>query len=674
MIKQKMIRRQQEVGRKSRRKAYENYTNLVRSKFNKYEFPNEEENEFLRTGILTAMRVLNDMPKSISKYTWQELVDYSRRVENIKTMKALGRDFKQGIELPDELRCRISDELQRKLTSNTRAKSIFNTDMWKVAYTLATVFSFGFYWGDIIFADCKVMSSIFKTVSALVDVKDFERIFTYTYISGATETAAAQLVALSNKNKKDDMIPNVDTLLFGLTPVLCANEVYSKAMYTYLLMLIEKGMYKEIVELILKYVMYLPACINKTAQLLFRVRYQNRRKTAYDNYGLPDTAMLTITQGILEIADLLDAEFGLKSFISKKALTFCKRYISEFENSNNDSEAVSAYREYSKLGNKAYIFERVRPKWISVPDSANKNASCVPIISDALLDIWISSNLNAKSLFAMWKEDNSVLFDDNIVTFFAPCSDEFLSLTCKGFVMDENNYFAAWRLWCSPKYLHSTHKMLADKDSCIKNINAEVERYKGKLSKMQNERDEYKEKYLTEKNKVAEIVAERTEHLTNELEDRSNQIKLLEGQLSILSDKLMNKSHEFSKLWKEYKRSRATAISVEEPETNQGTPHSISIEEKAGTLCKYRYVFIGGQTSMLRQLSNLGFESITNIEQFSDRRSGLKFDHMVICTSRISHKLRFWAQTQTSASAGKTLYFSGSNAELLIDMLYDEIV
>ena len=674
MIKQKAIRRHQEVGRKSVRKAYANYNKSVKSTLRKYEFPNAEESEFLRTGILTAMRVLYDMPRSISKWSWQELVDYAHTAENAKRMKQLGKDFNEGIILPDELRCKFTTELQGKLTSDAKAKSIFAVDMWKIAYTLATLFSFGLSWDEAVFRNNNdILNTIVSSIVTSVDEKDFENIHKYTYVSGATETAITEFVALSHRGKLGGKVPSIDTFLFGLTPVLCANEAYSKALYTYLLMLIEKGLYKEIVELLLRFVIYLPTCINKTAQHLFRVKYQNHRKSAYANYGLPDTAMLALTQGILEIANLLDTEFGLKSFISKKALTFCKKYISEFENSTADSEAILAYREYAKIGNRKYLFDRVKPHWVSVPDTAIKGVSCVPIISDALLDAWISGNLNVKGLCSMWKSEDIPF--DNTVDFFASCSDEYLSIVSKGLVMDENNYFAAWRLRYTPKIFSTLNKTIVDKDSCIKTTNTEVEKYKAKLAKMQAERDEYKEKYNAEKEKVAEIVAKRTEHLTSELEDRSNQIKTLESQLGIMSDKLMAKSHEFSKLWKEYKRSKSVPTNTtEEAEETQGTPHTISITEKADKLCKYRYVFIGGQASMLRQLHNLGFVNITNIEQFSDRRNGLKFDHMIICTNKMSHKLRFWAQTQTSSSAGKTLYFTGSNAELLIDMLYDEIV
>lgn len=667
---------------KAQRKITDSYQSFVRAQTAKLRnFPNIPESEVVSSSMLSILQLLFGSRIRSEPLSWDEFIDIMQDSDTlaVRNAKDIYERFLSGF-VYDEDFC----EAASKIFGIKHEFKKFNPETygvadWRVAYAVVTLLSMGLsMWENI--AECDAICDVVAYLAYGLDISDFESLH---LISGHNcSNIDDAMFMLSHKFKGSTP---VETTLFADLPILYESGTFSKSLYGLALINLRKGKSSVVTDLVHKYVVYLPACINKTSKYLLRPEYQSRRRDLYKHYGdLVDTAMVAFSYGVLAVYDYLEQAHDLGYLVEKKYIDWYRNYISEYEatckNKIEESKSGNGYVDamylFEKQKSRGVLIERFIPRWqtnICNRDDVDISSYSIP---DVVLDNWISANMDSKYAYDLWMPvRENAWIDSTLCSFTFPMEHlKRFDMLCPASV---ETLAAAWYMCYIPAKALRNRNEVKNLETDKSKLSDENEKLRNRIKKLQEEKDKYKIQVQLERRESTEKVEKKTEELRTSLVSANEQIASLERQLETMSDKLMSKTRECSNLTKDMKKLnavRAEGYDNDSESDEELKPVEPSFEMKVSRLCKYKYLFIRGNQVMIEKLTNLGFTNVVNLNEFEDRRTGIKFDHMVICTDKIAHKFRWWAQTQTSSSNGKTLYYSGSNVEALVDLLYEEIV
>lgn len=100
----------------------------------------------------------------------------------------------------------------------------------------------------------------------------------------------------------------------------------------------------------------------------------------------------------------------------------------------------------------------------------------------------------------------------------------------------------------------------------------------------------------------------------------------------------------------------------------------VTIEEKIKTINTFKIAICGGVPSLIRRVVDRGIVEIKHISSISDCQRNGQFDLYILVTDFISHKIRWQIETRISEEGSHMVYFSGTNIDNMINVMYNTLI
>lgn len=216
------------------------------------------------------------------------------------------------------------------------------------------------------------------------------------------------------------------------------------------------------------------------------------------------------------------------------------------------------------------------------------------------------------------------------------------------------------------KELEALKSEFASSDKKIKSLTKGIDNREKRIEQLKSKCDELESKVreLQALDKQDKSVAEENVKLKKKLKDAF----LSEDRLKAENNKLLK---ELASL-----KDEGDALESEnEHEDIEVMPEieSVSFEDKLLELRGVRVILLGGIGNLDVELNKLGLQAI-RVNSVNDPNLNKDVDFGVIMTNRVSHTLMRRCQKLFRSKHIPTLYYKGSNKEMLVDLLYDHKV